>query len=167
MSILSNRLFTEMTRLDGCQFLGFLSTSFGGQQAEIGNRILTVPVPSLVKVGDVVNGPGGTKILLMEHSDDNDQEVNFRAAYVNAAYTWKRNIKVMDPVARVMKDFKAQNLGVVYAYLDKPTDTSVGTMHDTRYSFYTGSDVQEGDLVGDRIVKKVMISLGVKFVYVE
>src|SRR5687768_7703404 len=136
MRKLSNALFTTLTRLDGCRFKGFLTTPL--KEDNVFNRVLSVKKPALVKVGDVVNGPGGTKMLLLDHPDDQEWNTNFRVAFINAQYTWERQVKVIDPVARVAKDFQKIEIGKIYAYLFSPKDVQIGLMHDTQYSFYTG-----------------------------
>jgi len=105
--------------------------------------------------------------LRLDHPDDQEWNTNFRVAFINAQYTWERQVKVIDPVARVAKDFQKIEIGKIYAYLFSPKDVQIGLMHDTQYSFYTGEPVLEGDLVGGKIVKKVMDSLGVKLVHVS
>ena len=156
-----------MRRLDGLKFKGFVTTPLGYKEEDMYHRVLYVRRPSLVGLGDVVHGPGRSKVLLMEYPNEAEWYVNFRVAYVNAEYTWERTVKYLDPVARVERDFQNTPMGTIYAYLDKPKDTKIGTMHDTRYSFYTGSAVIEGDLIGGKIVKKVIGSMGVNLVYVE
>ena len=167
MKPISDKLFLTMTRLDGLKFKGFITTPFGFKEEDMYHRVLNVRKPALVGLGDVVNGPGNSKILLMEYPNEDEWYVNFRAAYVNAEYTWERTVKSLDPVARVMRDFQNVPMGTIHAYLDKPRDVKTGTMLDTRYSFYTGEEVIEGDLIGGKIVKKVVESMGVKLIHVE
>lgn len=167
MRALTDNLFTVMKRLDGCKFKGFVTTPFGFKQDDMYNRVLFVKNPSPVKLGDVIYGPGNTKLLLMEHPDDEEWNTNFRVGFVNSEYTWERTIKVLDPVARVLRDFQNTPMGVIHAYFDQPLKTQIGSMQDTKYSFYTGEDVQEGDIVGGKIVKKIVYSMGVRLVSVE
>lgn len=167
MSPLTNNLFRTMTRLDGCKIRAFLTTPIGFKKDDMYNRVLVVRRPVLVVLGDIVITPGGVKVLLTYFPDDDEWRASFRANVVNAEYAWERTIKSLDPVAKVMRDFQNVPMGTIYAYFDTPGDTKIGLMHDTKYSFYTGQDVIEGDIVGGKIVKKVVDHLGVKLVNVE
>lgn len=166
MRPLTHTLFHSMRRIDGLRFNGFLTTPMGYKEEDMYHRVLNVRKPTTLKVGDIVIA-WGAKVLLMEYPPQADWYANFRAAYINAEYLWQRTVKGMDPVALVPRDFQHISMGTIYAYMDKPKDVKVGTLIDTKYSFYTGQDVWEGDSVGGKIVKRVQQSMGVKLVHVE
>jgi hypothetical protein len=109
----------------------------------------------------------GNLLLLMETTQGMLDMKSFRAAQVSNTYTWTRMVKTMDPVAKVMRDNAPSDLGLVHAYFENPTEIALEKLVENRYQFYTGEDVQVGDVVGGKSVKKVSQVLGVKLVFAE
>lgn len=167
MKKLTEKLFREYRRVDGLRFLAYLTdSSLGNSQVQkVPFRMLVVRSPVLVEVKDLVEGPHGEKILLMEHPSDNDYVRNFKAGFCRDALPWSRMTSIVDPVTGFQRDEVEQSLGVVYVNLDTPVEETTLGLMDTEYRFLTGQDVKVRDKVGDKIVKRVVNILGVKLVY--
>lgn len=163
-----DKVLSTFIRLDGCRVNAFLTTpQVIASNTLMPVRSLHVPKPCLVSNGDVLRQPGGGMILLMEAPQDSETNTVFRASFINQSYAWTRNTQILDPVAKVQRDTGKVSMGVLYVYFEKPIDQGVGQMNDTRYQFYTGQDVRVGDSVGSKLVKRVVNTVGVRFVYVE
>lgn len=162
-------LLKVFARLDGCKVYGHLTTpEVGTTSPNTPFLNFHVPEPNrLVKTGDLMKGNNGDILLLMDSPQTHLAAKTFRAYPITTKYPWIRNVKTIDPVARVERDQGITNLGEVYAYFEKPQDSAVNQMLNTRYQFYTGQEVKEGDVVGGKTVKRVMPLLGVKLVIAE
>lgn len=163
-----NQLLKVYSRLDGAKVYGHLSApERGSSNATNPFQVFHVPEPCrLLKEGDIINSMGNL-LLLMAAPQSQLSAKTFRAYSVSEKYEWSRNIKVIDPVSKVERDQGLQCMGVIYAYFEKPAHVTMDNMSNTRYQFYTGQDVQEGDLVQGRVVKRVTEILGVKLVVAE
>lgn len=168
MRELTNKLYKPYTRLTGQgRFLGFLTSTpspnqNGKDRAPV--RVLTFKKPCQLRVGDVVQSPGGSMELLMEHTDDLDWGQSFVAAHVNEALKWERMVKVIDPVSHMPKDVGLKTIGKIYATIDNGQMEKVGQMMDVSYRFLTGQRVVIGDVVGGRTVKQIVMSRGISIV---
>lgn len=168
MRELSNRLYKPYRRLTGQgRFMGFLTSTpspnqNGKDRAPV--RVLTFKKPCQLKVGDVVESPGGSKELLMEHTDDLDWGQSFVAAHVNEILLWQRMEKEVDPVSRMPKDMGLKTIGRIYATFDNGQPEKVGPMMDVTYRFLTGQPVQVGDVAGGHAIKQVVMSRGIAVV---
>lgn len=168
MFFTSEKLLDTFVRLDGCKALGFLTTATNTTSDSVFPlRVLHVPHPCMMKFGDVLVAPGGSKILLMDTPQDSALHASFRAAYITSYFSWTRKTQTIDPVARVPRDTGDQDMGVLYVYFENPTNTAFERMIETRYQFYTGQDVKVGDTVGGKLVKTVVQKMGVNFVSAE
>lgn len=159
MRQLSNRLFHPYRTLGNVRFMGQVSTVAGE-----GFRVMTISSPCYARVGDVVFGPGGETMILLDHPDDLPWAKTFKVAHVSKVAVWKRPLKVRDPVARVMRDAGYMTLGCIYLNLESPMDISFDKLDDTKYRFLTGQDIQLDDTVAGKIVKKIVDAYGVKLV---
>lgn len=166
MPKLTNGLFKVYTRLDGAKFHGHLTTSgMVTTKEKAPYRVLLVRRPTFISAGDVVVSPGGEHIILLEHPDDFDWATSFKASYAKDKLAWSRPVKVDDPVARVPRDVAYQDMGVLYVNFDTPAELKVEGLSGTEYRFIAGQGVQVDDRVGDKVVKRVVDSLGVQIVY--
>ena len=162
----TNRLYDVFTRLDGCKVNGFLtSASNASTKDKAPYRVFMVRKPCRVKAGDVMRAIGGEKFLLMEHPSDLYWTENFKAQQITGVYEWHRPVKIMDPVARVVRDNGTQELGLIHVTFDSPEDVSLDKLLDTKYRFLTGEDVRVDDVIDDKIVKRVVRILGVNLVH--
>ncbi len=168
MRKLSERLAETFKRIDGLKFKGILtivSDNAGKERLEY--RILLVRKPCLITIGDIVYTNNGEMILLMEHPDSTPYEVNFKAAYIAKAVSWKRKGVMKDAVSGAKRDTYPVDLGPLYINLDMPQDIPLSTMSEIRYRFLTGQDVRIGDVVDGKTVKTLHDVLGVKLGYAE
>jgi hypothetical protein len=166
MPKLTAGLFKVYTRLDGAKFRGHLTTSgLVTSKEKAPYRVLHVRRPSFIAAGDVISTPGGEHIILLEHPDDFDWATTFKASYAKDKLAWSRPVKVEDPVARVVRDIAYQSMGDLYVNFDTPSELKVEGLSGTEYRFIAGSGVLVDDKVGDKIVKRVVESLGVQIVY--
>lgn len=164
----SNRMFTMFRRKDGAQFLAFLTTTASTPtKDQMPYRQLIVKSPGIVKLGDVVASPAGRKILLLETPNDNEWGESFRAAFVSREHSWTRRVVETDPVSRVKRDVGLQDMGPLPVYIEHPQVSKFEGESDTKYKFLTGEDVQPGDYVAGKIVKRVWDSMGVRGVEIE
>lgn len=167
MSI-SPKLLSVFHRADNCKIQGFLSTPpVGANTAVLQFRLLQVPFPCLLNLGDVVWTKDQVKLLLMETTQSLPGARTFKAAQVTEQYMWSRSTKVKDPVSKVMRDTGIEHLGIVHAYFENPTEIKLETLAENKYNFYTGEDVRVGDIVGGKSVKRVAEVAGVKLVFAE
>lgn len=168
MRPLTNNLFSEFRRLDGARFHAFLSTTAQAPtKDQVPYRTLVVKSKGIVRPGNVIQAPGGDKILLLETSNDYPWAESYRAAYVSKAYAWKRRVVLTDPVSKVKRDNGVQDMGVIYAYFEKPEVIIFEGSKETKYRLLTGEDVQAGDTIDGRTVKRVYDTMGVKAVEIE
>lgn len=166
MPKLTNGLFQVYVRTDGARFNGHLTTTgLVTSKEKAPYRVLHVRKPTFIQAGDVVRTPGGEHIILMEHPDDFDWATTYKASYAKAKLAWARPVKVLDPVARVPRTVSEQDLGFLYVNFDTPEELKVEGMSDTSYRFVAGRGVQVDDKVGDKVVKRIVESLGVQIVY--
>lgn len=170
MPKISERLLETFSKLDGTGSLrAFLTTS--REQNTTTNqpfRTINVMVPNnVVKAGDLIMGRDGVPLLLMDASQGVMGYERFRVLEARHQYAWTRNVKTIDPVAKVERDMGIKAMGTVYAYFDNPTETLLDKMSETKYQFYTGQDVKEGDKVDGKMVKRVTCILGVNCVIAE
>lgn len=167
MRAISEKLFEVFTRLDGLRFKGNLSTAaLVTTKERAPYRVLLVRQPCIVKAGDTVSAHSGEKIILLEHPSDFDWAKSFKAAFATESFTWKRPTKFLDPVSRMLRDVGVVLMGTVYANFDTPVEETLGGLVENSYRFVTGQDVQVDDVIGDKIVKRVVPILGAKVVYV-
>lgn len=166
MPKLTSGLFQTYTRVDGAKFKGHLTTSgLVTSKEKAPYRVLHVRRPALVVAGDVIHTQGGEFIILMEHPDDFDWAVTFKASYAKDTLAWTRPVRGLDPIANVMRDMGDQDMGVLHVNFDTPEELKVEGFGETGYRFIAGRGVQVGDKVGDKIVKRVVDSLGAQIVY--
>lgn len=168
MRPITNRLFHKFSRLDGAQFLGFLTTlAEAPTKDQVPYRTLVVKSPGIARVGAVVESPGGRKMLLLETPPNFEWAEAYRAAYVSREYPWKRRVVLTDPVSKVKRDAGFSDMGMIYAYFEKPELVMFEGSKETKYRFLTGQDVTPGDVIDERNVKRVYDSMGVKVVELE
>lgn len=168
MRRLNNRLFESFRRLDGARFLANLAPlAEAPTKDQLPYRKLMVKSPGIARVGIVVVDPGGRKILLLETAPDLAWAEAYRAAYVSQEYPWKRRITVVDPVSKVKRDAGMADMGLIYAYFEKPESIMFEGAAQTKYRFLTGQDVISGDVIDGRNVKRVYEAMGVKVVELE
>lgn len=168
MPKLTNRLFTEMRRLDGARFLAFLSTTAQAPtKDQVPYRTLVVKSAGILRPGDIVEAAGGRKMLLLETSRDHEWAEAYRAAYVSGSYAWERRGVETDPVSKVKRDTGMQPIGTIYAYFEKPEVIMFEGSKETKYRILTGEDVQPGDTIDGKSVKRVYGAMGVKAVELE
>lgn len=166
MPKLTAALFKVYTRMDGAKFRGHLTTSgLVTSKEKAPYRVLHVRKPTFVLAGDTVVSAGGEHIILMEHPDDFDWATTFKASYAKDKLAWSRPVKVEDPVARVVRDIAYQPMGDLYVNFDTPQDLKAEGLSETGYRFVAGRGVQVDDMVGSKIVKRVIESLGAQIVY--
>lgn len=166
----SERLLETFIKLDGTGSLrAFLTTSREGNTSTAQPfRTINVLVPNrVVKAGDLVRGKDGIPLLLMDASQGIMGYERFRVLEARHQYDWSRNVKTRDPVAKVDRDMGTKSMGTIYAYFDNPTEVALDKLQDTKYQFYTGQDVKEGDKVDGKTVKRVTRILGVNCVVAE
>lgn len=165
---LPQHLLKVYTRLDGAKVYAHLSAPERGS-SNMNNpfQIFHAPEPCrLVKEGDIVLA-GSNMFLLMAAPQSQLGAKTFRAYSITNKYPWTRNVKSVDPVSKVKRDMGVKDMGFLYAYFEKPSETRLDNMTETRYQFYTGQDVIEGDMIGNKMVKSVIEILGVKLVVAE
>lgn len=168
MRPLSNRLFTTFRRLDGARFFAYLSaTAAAPTKDQMPYRTLVVKSRGIVSPGVVVQAPGGDKLLVLEYSNDHDWSEAYRAAYASGALKWERRVVETDPVSLVNRDIGMKDMGVIYAYIDKPQTLVFEGATDTKYRILTGEAVEPGDLIDGKTVKRVYEAMGVKAVEIE
>lgn len=159
-------LFKTYIRIDGARFNGHLtnsaSVSTGDKPAY---RILHVRRPHFLVAGDLIRTMGGEWIILMTHPDFFNWAETFRCSYVTEVLPWTRAVQIEDPVARVTRDVAPESMGDLYVNFDTPQELKLEGLVDTGYRFVTGQDVRVGDGVGDKIIKRIVLAHGVKFVY--
>lgn len=166
MPELSNGLFKVYTRLDGARFNAHLTmTPPASAKDRTPYRVLHIRKPSFIKAGDVIRTPGGEHIILIEYPDDFDWATSFKAAYAKDQLVWTRPVRFEDPVARVVRDVSMQAMGTLFVNFDTPETTHLEGLTETGYRFLTGQDVQVGDHVGVKVVKRVVETLGIKVGY--
>lgn len=167
MPELTDALFEVMKRVDGAKFNGHLTSSSSVNTKEKAPyRVLHARRPSFLKAGDTIITRGAEVVILMDHPDDFDWAVSFKAVYALNKLAWSRTTKIIDPVSHAEKNGPPVNLGTLYANFDTAEEYSVFGFSDTGYRFITGQNVLVGDIVGGYTVKRVVESLGVKLVYV-
>jgi hypothetical protein len=168
MRPISNKLFTVFRRLDGAQFFAYLSaTAAAPTKDQMPYRILVVKSRGIVQPGTVVQAPGGDKLLVLEYSNDHNWSEAYRAAYASKAMLWQRRVVETDPVSLVKRMLGLQEMGTLYAYVDKPEYIAFEGSGDTKYRILTGEDVEPGDLIDGKTVKRVYQIMGVKAVEIE
>ena len=168
MPKLTDGLFQTYIRMDGAKFHGHLTTSgLVSAKERAPYRVLHVRKPTFIQAGDVIRTPGGEHIILMEHPDDFDWATTYKAAYAKDRLAWTRPVKVMDPVAKVLRDITYQDMGHLYVNLESPEELKFQGLSDTGYRFVVGRGVLVDDKIGDKVVKRIVESLGVQLVYVE
>lgn len=166
MPKLSSGLFQQYIRTDGARFNGHLTTSgLVTSKEKAPYRVLHVRRPTFIVAGDVVRTPGGEHIILLEHPDDFDWAATFKASYAKDQLLWARPVREEDPVSRVMRDGSYQGLGTLYVNFDTPEEMKLAGFSETGYRFIAGRDVRVGDKVGDKVVKRIVESLGVQIVH--
>ena len=166
MPKLTDGLFQVYTRTDGAKFRGHLTTSgLVSAREKAPYRVLHVRKPTFILAGDTIRTIGGEHIILMEHPDDFDWATTFKASYAKDQLPWVRPFKFEDPVARVPRDVMYQDLGSLYVNFDTPEELSMEGSSETGYRFIAGRGVQVDDKVGDKIVKRIVESLGIQIVY--
>lgn len=164
----SNRMFSMFRRADGAQFLAFLSTTAATPtKDQMPYRQLIVKSSGIVGLGDVVTSPAGRKILLLETPSDNEWGECYRAAFVSREHSWTRRVVVTDPVSKVKRDNGTQDMGTICVYIEHPQISKFEGESDTKYKFVTGEDVQPGDKVDGKIVKRIWDSMGARGVEIE
>lgn len=163
------KLLSTFTKNGGGRFRGFLTTPApAATNGTLSVRTMHIPRPcNVVGLGDVILDGQGNKLLLMDSPQGLVNTKSFRVVVVSQEYQWQRNEKTQDPVSGMERDLGLQDMGVVYAYFEHPTDTTLYGLKETKYRFYTGQDVQEGDIVGGKRVKQVSRILGVNLVIAE
>lgn len=162
MPELSNGLFKVYTRIDGARFNAHLTmTPPASAKDRVPYRVLHVRKPTFIKAGDVIRTPGGEHIILMEQPDDFDWATTFRAAYAKDLLPWTRPVNVIDPVAHVQRDVAYISMGNLYVNFDTPEQLKLEGLTDTSYRFLTGQDVRVGDRVDNKVVKRLVETLGV------
>lgn len=161
----TNRLFEIFRRLDGSKFYAqmtenstYISTSKSPK------KLLVVQSPSIVEIGDVVKTHTGAKIILLRYPKSNKWSNLYIAADVDGEYLWERRVKEIDSVAKIERDVGFVELGILFITIDQMEDLQVDQMTTSTWSFYTGQDVQIGDLVDGKQVSHIKEVLGVKFV---
>lgn len=161
----TNRLFQEFRLLNGSKFHGqlteaatYISTSKSPK------RMFIAKTPTIVQVGDVISTPYGSEVLLMHYPKSTTYSEHFIAVHVNDSVSWKRPVKIIDPVAKVMRDAGETDMGLLHLTLEQMEDVSIEKMHVSAFSFYTGQDVQLDDIVDGKIVSHIRQVFGVKFV---
>ena len=168
MRPLSNKLFTVFRRLDGVQFYAYLSaTAAAPTKDQMPYRVLIVKSKGLIQPGNVVQAPGGDKLLVLEYSTDHNWSEAYRAAYASQPLVWQRRVVETDPVSLVKRDIGFQDMGVIYAYIDKPEVLSFEASSDTKYRILTGEEIVAGDTIDGKTVKRVYSVMGVKAVEIE
>lgn len=167
MPRLSDALFRVFTRIDGSRFRGHLTTTaIANTKDRAPYRVLYVKNPTFIKPGDVVRSYNGEYIILMDHPSDFDWANSFKAVFCNSQLPWVRRVEVEDPVSRVPRTVDHVSMGTIYANLDNPSELGLEGLVETGYRFITGQDVQEGDLVDNLRVRRIVSILGIKVVYV-
>lgn len=163
MRPLTDKLFSTYRVLGGGAVRGLLSEvpSTGTEPTHF--RTLLVRKPSPVKIGNVLFGPGGNGLLLLEHPSDFWWAVTFKVLFISRKVSWKRPVKVIDPVSKMKKDNGYQDMGLLYLNFDTGKKIN-GDLDAVKYQFYTGQDVRVDDVVGGRNVKRIVDSYGVKLV---
>lgn len=168
MRQLTNKLFSEFQRMDGARFFAFLSTTAQSPtKDQIPYRTMVVKSRGIVSCGSVVQAPGGAKMLLLETSNDFEGCEAYRTAHVTRAYAWMRRLTTTDPVSKVKKDQGLQAIGTLYCYFEKPEVSMFEGSKDTKYRILTGENVQPGDVIDGKNVKRVYAAMGVKAVELE
>lgn len=168
MPRLSNRLFKEFRTLTGARFYGFLSaTAAAPTKDQMPYRTLAVKSTGIIRPGDVVQAPGGDKLLVLEYSNDRDWSESYRAAYVSDELTWQRRSVTTDPVSRVKRDTGLMDMGVLYGYTERPEAVAFEGSNLTKYRLLTGADVHPGDIIDGKTVKRVYKVMGVKGLEIE
>jgi hypothetical protein len=168
MRATSNRLFEVFRRLDGARFMALLGPlAEAPTKDQMPYRKLMVKSPGIASIGAIVVDPGGRKILLLETAPDFAWAEAYRVAYVSHQYAWKRRVVVTDPVSKVKRDTGLSDMGLIYAYFEKPEAIMFQGTSETKYRFLTGQDVVSGDIIDGRNVKRVYDVMGVKAVELE
>lgn len=167
MPELTDALFQVMKRVDGFKFNGHLTSSSSVNTKEKAPyRVLHARRPSFLVAGDTIITRGGEVVILMDHPDEFDWAVSYKAVYALNKLSWMRTTKIIDPVSKAEKNGPVVNLGTLYVNFDSAEELSIFGFADTGYRFITGQNVLVGDKVGEYTVKRVVESLGVKLVYV-
>lgn len=132
-------------------------------------HILRTRFPSIVKPGMVLQSHAGEKFLVGDNGPSEQSSgtiwQSFRLFEITGLYRWERRLKVMDPIARQLKDTgKTQLMGMIWAAmepLDRPQfDREIHyTFNQSR--IITGAPIQNDDVIDNRVASKVDKQLGV------
>lgn len=166
MPELTSGLFWKMKRLDGSPFMGHLTSTAGVNTKEKAPyRVLHVRKPTFIREGDVVRTFNDEVVILMQHPNDFDWAVSFKAAYAKNTLAWQRLNVAVHPVSGVEVSSGYTSMGTLYVNMDTPEELDLKGLVDTNYRFITGQDVRQDDKVGDFLVRRVVKALGVNVVY--
>lgn len=167
MPELSQGLFKVMKRVDGAKFHGHLSTTAGANTKDKAPyRVLYARRPTFLIAGDVIITSAPEVVILMEHPDDHEWAVSFKAVYALEKLSWKREQFSIDPVSKVKKQQVDIDMGTLYVNFDTSELDNFEGLSGSKYRFITGQDVRVGDKVGSETVKRIVKSLGVNVAYV-
>ena len=158
----SQRLFDRFKSLAGEVIIGFLTrpeTSFTSDQTT--RRIFHARIPTKAKVGSVVYMVGSREYFILGLSQTTYPKCEaFKAYQVTEIYSLRRNIETKDLVT----GFKVSN-GLVYI---KDIYTTLEPLKEEKFSgfsanslhFVTNEPLQQGDYVGEHVVRSVTPELG-------
>lgn len=166
MPKLTNALFKVYTRTDGAKFHGHLTaTALVTSKERSPYRVMHVQNPCFIIAGDVVRAQNGEHIILMDHPNDFDWATTFKAAYAKDKLPWTRPEKIEDPVARVTRDITYRDMGFLFVNFETPEELKLEKFSETGYRFIAGRGVQVEDMVGDKVVKRIVEAFGIQVVY--
>ena len=171
MRTLTNRLFKTYRRLsDGSKFHGYLSAS---PLSQVGNkaplRIMLVKLPCLIKPGDCFRTEFNGKAILMDHPDVQDGTRAFKVAHLNEERLWEPHLDLTDQITRQASNriYPELNRKKIWVNFDAIPDAFIDQHEVDEYRVIVGEDVKVGDKIGGRLVKHVVVALGVKIVELQ
>ena len=130
-------------------------------------HVLRTAAATALDSGMVIRSPGGAVFIVGDNGPSEQTEGtlwnSFRLFEPTGRYAWTRRSKVMDPIAKQMKEGPIQQIGMIWAALE-PLDREAPDL-TMRVSFeqsrlITGSPVLQGDLVDNRTVTKLDKQMG-------
>lgn len=120
----------------------------------------TNPQSSLT-AGKVIVSPEGDKFICVDNGRTNLFK-SFKLIKLEHNLAWKRVVKVIDPVSKMDKASSETDLGPIWAAVEPMTeDNDMIRVPKPVYRLITGETIQAGDKIGQYMVKRVDLLLGV------
>jgi hypothetical protein len=156
----------------GPKTVGRIQRSDGGEpgaEFALPKTNLRVNRRSLIRAGQVVQAPGGDHFLVAEHSETGEYRTHHLFP-TDRRVEWTRQTVKIHPVSKQQVGSGKEELGTLWVMWERTRrefmDLSIRIAQEN-YLIATGADVQLGDYIDGKLVKRVNHALGVRILELQ